>query len=309
VGFVGPVSAQARALVQEASAEIVDDQRHADVLHVTTPTVDVADTLRKGARTVVLHVRPTQLDAADIGGLATTAAESGVVVAVPFVYRYYPMVRLARRRVRSGEPGPLHLLHGWAAPRSVAAWCDLVEFTSGHRIDRLSASSVGSGWLDTAHDPHDASGALALHFETDRGAVGSLAVSHTRPVEGGTLLVVLDGVEESIVFHEGRPEVLDVMGLRSTQRFQRGVGSDVSRYSTQPAGHPQGHRDCWASFIADAHSAAHGGTPDGLPTLADLARSVGIESAIRESASTSTWASVSHEVDLEPLETLEGSTA
>ena len=247
------------------------------------------------ARAVVLHTRPVDVDPTVIGQLATSAATTGVVVAVPFVHRYYPMVRLARRRVRSGTPGPLHLLHGWSAPHGVAAWCDLVEFTSRHRITRLSSTCVDSTGVDPDGDAAGSPGAMALMFETDRGAVGTLAVSQTRPVEGGTLLAAFDGVDESIVFHEGRPEVLDVMGRRSAQRYQRGIGSDVSRYSTQPAGHPQGHRDCWASFIADAHSAARGHAPDGLPTLVDLARSASIAAAVRESLSTSGWARVSSE--------------
>src|SRR5918996_5455445 len=44
--------------------------------------------------------------------LVDTASEAGRHAAVPFVYRYYPTVREARERVRSGETGPLHLLHG-----------------------------------------------------------------------------------------------------------------------------------------------------------------------------------------------------
>lgn len=312
VAFVGPVSAQARALAQETNAEVIDDQHAADVVHVTVAAPAVADTvasLLSTARTVVLHGQLTDVDLETIGQLATRASQGGVVVAVPFVQRYYPMVRLARRRVRSGTPGPLHLLHGWAAPHAVAAWCDTVEFISRHRIKRLTATSVESTAADADDEAPGIPGAMALMFETDRGAVGTLAVSHTRPVEGGTLLTALDGVDESIVFHEGRPEVLDVMGHRSTQRFQRGVGADVSRYSTQPAGLPQGHGDCWASFIRDAHTADSGRSPDGLPTLVDLARSASISAAIRESLSTSSWARVSLDVDLELLNTTEGRTA
>jgi hypothetical protein len=87
------------------------------------------------------------------------------------------------------------------------------------------------------------------------------------------------------------------------------VGADVSRYSTQPPGHPQGHRDCWTSFIADAHSAVHGRSPDGLPTLVDLARSASIAAALRESSATSGWARVGSDTDLELLNTTEGRTA
>ena len=312
MAFVGPMSAQARALAQETDAVVVEDRRTADVVHVTVAAdavLETVDSLLGTARTVVLHVAPADLDPGAIGRLADNAARSGVVVAVPFVHRYYPMVRLARRRVRSGAGGPLHLLHGWSAPYAVAAWCDLVEFTSRHRIKRLSATGVDPTHPDNDDEGSAAPGALAMVFETDRGAVGTLAMSHTRPIEGGTLLLALDGVEESILFHEGRPEVLDVMGKRSTQRFQRGVGAEVSRYSTQRAGHPQGHRDCWTSFIRDAHTVDTGRSPDGLPTLVDLARSTSIAAAIRESLTTSSWARVSLDVDLELLNTTEGRPA
>ena len=236
------------------------------------------------------------------------AADAGVVVAVPFVHRYYPMVRLARRRVRSGTPGPLHLLHGWTLRDGATAWCDLVEFVSRHRIERVVATGVAA----TAAELVRARGDSGRHGPALRDrprAVGTLAVSHTRPVEGGTLLIALDGVEESVVFHEGRPEVLDVIGPRSSQRFQRGVGADVSRYSTQPAGHPQGNRDCWAAFVGDAYTAVRGGAPDGLPTLVDLARSAAWPPPSGTPRPPRTWVAGRPEADLDLLTTTEGKTA
>jgi predicted dehydrogenase len=38
---------------------------------------------------------------------AAVAGSAGVVATVPFVYRYYPMVRDARARVLAGETGRL----------------------------------------------------------------------------------------------------------------------------------------------------------------------------------------------------------
>ena len=86
---------------------------------------------------------------------------------MPFVYRYYPTVREARERVRTGVTGPVRLLHGsylqdwllrpeddnWrveeqlgGASRAFADigshWCDLAEFVSGHRITRLCARTL-----------------------------------------------------------------------------------------------------------------------------------------------------------------------
>jgi predicted dehydrogenase len=312
VAFAGRTDPQVRALVRDSEAEIVPETTPADVVHLTTDpesAVDAVDALLGSTRVVILHLPSTALDAAAISQLATRAAERGTVVTFPLAHRYYPMVRLARRRVRSGTPGPLHLLHGWSIPEGVLQWCDLVEFTTRHHINNISATSVDTPWPDPIDGVPQPTGATGLIFETDRGAVGTLAVSHTRPLEGGSLVATLDGAEESIGFHEGRPEVLDVMGRRGTQRYQRGIGADVSRYSTQPAGRPQGHRDCMASFVADAHAAARGAAPDGLPGLDDLSRSSSLAAAIRESLATATWAPVSSQMDLELLTSNEGKTA
>jgi predicted dehydrogenase len=259
-------------------------------------------------RSVVLHGLPA-LEPEAATRLAVRAADAGVVVAVPFVHRYYPMVRLARRRVRSGSPGPMHLLHGWALRESVAAWCDLIEFVTRHRIERVVTAEVAPSRIALGEGAPDTPGAMGLLFATDHGSVGTLAVSHTRPIEGGTLLFALDGVDEKVVFHEGRPEVLDVIGSRSSQRFQRAVGADVSRYSTLPAGRPQGHRDTWAAYVGDAYAAIRGGAPDGLPTLTDLARTAALRAAIRESEATSAWSRVGTDAAPDLLTTPEGRSA
>jgi predicted dehydrogenase len=272
----------------------------ADIVHITATPAAVPDAIEAavgGGRGVIVH-DPTALLEGDVARqLAERAADAGVVVATPFAQRYYPMVRLARRRVRSGTPGPLHLLHGWTLRDGAGAWADLVEFVSGHRIIRVVVSAVAATQLD-ASDGSEAPGAAGLLFETDRGAVGTLAASHARAIDGGTLLFRLDGVEESIVFHEGRAEVLDVIGPRSTQRFQRGVGADVSRYSKQPAGHAQGYRDAWSALVSDAYAAVRGASPDGLPGLEDAARSAAVLDAIRDSDSDGSWARVVTDSDL-----------
>ena len=92
------------------------------------------------------------------------AADSARQAAVPFVYRFYPTVREARERVRAGETGAVHLVHGtylqdwllrpeddnWRVDEALGGasrafadigshWCDLAEFVTGHRLTRLSA--------------------------------------------------------------------------------------------------------------------------------------------------------------------------
>src|SRR5262249_24126031 len=137
-----------------------------DIVHVCTPNdVHAAITLQAiAAGKHVVCEKPLATDLDSARRLAVTADETGVVAAVPFVYRFYPTIRDARDRVRKGDTGPLslrpgsHLRDGRAEPqdnnwrvdpakggesRAFADigvhWCDLVEFTSGHRIRRVSA--------------------------------------------------------------------------------------------------------------------------------------------------------------------------
>src|SRR5918998_127104 len=99
---------------------------------------------------------------------------------VPFVYRFYPLVREARARVTAGAIGPVRLVHGtylqdwlatedddnWrvdpdegGASRAFADigshWCDLVEFVTGDRLAAVCAEAVtavpGRGSHNGAH--------------------------------------------------------------------------------------------------------------------------------------------------------------
>ena len=109
-------------------------------------------------------------DAGGIGSLADArelqraAVAAEVIASVPFVYRFYPMVREARARVLDGELGRIGLIGGaylqdWLLPQGSSDWrmdgerggpsrafadigshwCDLVEFAAGMRIAALSA--------------------------------------------------------------------------------------------------------------------------------------------------------------------------
>jgi predicted dehydrogenase len=140
-----------------------------DVVHICTPNhlhLPLAEAALAAGKHVICE-KPLATDAAGAQRLVDAARESDRIAAVPFVYRYYPTVREARERVRTGETGPLRLLHGtylqdwllrpeddnWrveadlgGASRAFADigshWCDLAEFVSGHRITRLAARTL-----------------------------------------------------------------------------------------------------------------------------------------------------------------------
>ena len=104
---------------------------------------------------------------AEADGLVAALGAAGRVGTVPFVYRFHPVVREARARVRSGSLGPVRLITGgylqdWLAsaeddnwrvdaaqggPSRAFAdigshWCDLAEFITGERIAAICAQTV-----------------------------------------------------------------------------------------------------------------------------------------------------------------------
>src|SRR5215207_5510851 len=152
-----------------ASADELVTADGIDVVHLCTPN-HLHEPLALAALAAGKHVvceKPVALDGDGARRIAAAAADAGRVVAVPFVYRFHPLVREARARVAAGELGPVRVLHGtylqdwllgaddtnWrvepglgGASRAFADigshWCDLVEFTSGARITRLLAHTA-----------------------------------------------------------------------------------------------------------------------------------------------------------------------
>ncbi|MEY9934856.1 putative dehydrogenase [Catenulispora sp. GP43] len=150
------------------SAEELAVSDEIDVLHVCTPNA-LHGPLVRAALSAGKHVvceKPLSLTGADSEDLVVLAANSGLVNAVPLVYRYHPMTVEARERVRRGQIGAVRLIHGhylqdwlarpddnnWRVDPAVGGasrafadigshWCDLVEWISGHRISELTAAT------------------------------------------------------------------------------------------------------------------------------------------------------------------------
>lgn len=149
----------------DSAEELIADER-LDVVHICTPNLlhlELASAAIAAGRHVICE-KPLTTEPTAAERLAAAAEAAGVVAAVPFAYRFYPMVREARERVAAGELGRIGLLSGcylqdWLAaagnsnwrvdpalggPSRAFAdigshWCDLVEFVSGERLTAVSA--------------------------------------------------------------------------------------------------------------------------------------------------------------------------
>jgi predicted dehydrogenase len=296
VAASSPESARAAAARLHAerafdSADALVGSSDVDVVHICTPNnlhVPLAQAALEAGKHVICE-KPLALDDAGAGRLVQLAASSGLGNAVPFVYRYYPMVREARDRLRDGRSGPLRLFHGtylqdwlsqpsddnWRVEQELGGasrafadigshWCDLAEFVSGHRISRLSArtaTAVPERELAAgrhAFERRDGSGPrravdtedLALvQFETDHGALGSVVVSQVSPGRKNRLWIEFDAASEALAFDQENPELLWV-GRRDGISLTSRDSDGLSSDAARLATVPAGHPQGYADSFA-----------------------------------------------------------
>ncbi len=308
------------------SAEELIESDDVDVVHICTPNathVDLAHRALAAGKSVICE-KPLATNGADARSLAEAASRSDRVHAVPFVYRYYPTVREAQARIANNEAGQLWMLHGsylqdWLAgseetnwrvdPRQGGGsrafgdigvhWCDLMEFTTGHRITRLTAHMATAFAKRAGGDgmePVSTEDGATVLFETDRGAAGSVVVSQVSPGRKNRLWFSFDGTDASYAFDQELPDSLWVGGRRENRVVPRGpdnLTSESARAGSRlPAGHPQGYQDCFNAFVADVHAAVKGERPHGLPTFGDGLRATVITEAVLDSARNHSWVEV-----------------
>jgi predicted dehydrogenase len=262
-----------------------------DVVHVCTPNhLHVAHALaalRAGKH--VLCEKPIALDEQGARELAAAARESGCVLAVPFVYRYYPTVREARARIANGSAGSISLVHGgylqdwllspdddnWrvdpglgGASRAFADigshWCDLVEFVTGERIARLAARTAiahperAAGGGHSFERAGDGTAAVrdvetediaALMFELRSGVIGSVVISQVAAGRKNHLWFEVSGSSESLFFDQEAPETLWVGRRAGNESIPRDFGT-LSPEAEAYVTLPGGHPQGYADCFA-----------------------------------------------------------
>jgi predicted dehydrogenase len=335
IAVAGRTQASAEAAASALGARFAAESPEAliaradvDVIHICTPNATHADLARKAiaAGKAVICEKPLATSVDDALELQALADQAGVVTGVPFVYRFYPAVREARDRIGRGDAGNLWLLHGsylqdwlagaestnWRVDSTIGGasrafgdigvhWCDLMEFTTGHRITRLVAKT------SRAYDQRETGGQLSsvatedgatLLFETDKGATGSLVVSQVSPGRKNRLWFSFDGTEASFSFNQEQPDTLHVGRIDSRSEIPVGPQTLTTpggrRYAKLPPGHPQGYQDSFNAFVADVYAAVHGQEPAGLPTFRDGLRAALLTEAVVASAAQQRWVDVPH---------------
>ncbi|MER5390497.1 Gfo/Idh/MocA family oxidoreductase [Saccharopolyspora sp. NPDC002686] len=228
-------------------ADVLADDR-VDVVHVCTPNAThapFAEAALQAGKHVICE-KPLGISLAEAERMAAAARSSGLVAAVPFVYRYHPVVREIQARRMAGEFGAWNLVHGsylqdwmlspdassWrvdpelgGASRAFADigshWCDLVEWVSGETFSDLLAelsiaiptrpASAGRTFAGPAAASGDrvevrTEDSAALLLRTASGVLGSATISQVAAGRKNRLWFELDGALGSAVFDQEEPE-------------------------------------------------------------------------------------------------------
>jgi predicted dehydrogenase len=328
VGAVGSTPSRAEVAAEATGAErgfaTLDELLAADidVVHICTPNNTHLPVTLKAleAGKHVICEKPLATSVQDAAGLQAAAVEAGLVGAVPFVYRYHPMVRELRTRIAEGEAGVITSLHGsylqdwlageddqnWrvddeagGASRTFADigshWCDLTEFVTGDRISSISAQlrTIRSERAGVQVRTEDLATA---QFRTESGVVGTLVVSQVAAGRKNRLYLEVSGTESSFGFDQEDPARLWVGRRTASQLLTRDpetLSPPAARVNRLPAGHAQGYQDAFDSFVADSYAAVLGDRPDGLPDFAAGARSARlVDAVLRSAAADSAWTTV-----------------
>ncbi len=257
MGIVASTPERSREAAQRLGAEKVFDTSDAlidnanvDLVHICTPNYLHAPLALRAiqAGKHVICEKPLALDANEAETLSIMAQQSGVVTAVPFVYRYNSLIRESRARFASGAAGRVHLIHGhylqdwllnqgdhnWrvdadkgGVSRTFADigshWCDLAEFVTGHTIESVSAQRyVAHAERLAGLERQSFSGlavvgqlapvrtedAMAVQFRTTEGALGSMLASQVSAGRKNRLAIEINGAIESVAFDQEHPEEL-----------------------------------------------------------------------------------------------------
>ncbi|MFC8432478.1 Gfo/Idh/MocA family protein [Streptomyces sp. NPDC057253] len=237
---------QVPARYPDLASVLADDS--VSVVHICTPNnvhVRQAEAALAAGKHVICE-KPLATSAADAERLTRLAEESGLLLAVPFVYRYHPLVREIRDRRLRGEFGAWQLIHGsylqdWMLSENAMSWrvdpadggpsrafadigshwCDLVEWVAGVRFGEVSArlgttvatrpTGTGTSFATASTGPRArvrTEDVAAVLLRTDEGVLGTLTVSQVSAGRKNRLWFELDGSSGSAVFDQESPETV-----------------------------------------------------------------------------------------------------
>ncbi|HET9780803.1 MAG TPA: Gfo/Idh/MocA family oxidoreductase [Candidatus Dormibacteraeota bacterium] len=329
-GVVGSSHERAQARSRELNlppayesfeAMLADDR--VDVVHVTSPNHlhhhHATAALRAGKH--VVCEKPLAMSSSESADLLQTADRSGLVHAVNFNLRFYPICQHVHGLIRDREIGDVRLISGhylqdwllldtdwnWRLEpelggglRAVADigshWMDLTSYLCGRRITEVIAGLAT--FITRRRDREmttDDAATIMLRYEGD--ARGAFTVSQVSAGRKNSLAYEIDGATSSVAWNSERPDELFIGHRgRPSEVLLRdpAILNDEGRRATWlPGGHAEGFGDTFKALYAAVYAAVAQGKPGaGYPTFADGHDSMLVCDAVARSSRERRWIEV-----------------
>jgi predicted dehydrogenase len=302
-------------------AMLADD--HVDVVHITTPN-HLHHAQAKAAIEAGKHVvceKPLAMSSHESADLLAAAEAGGLVHAVNYNLRFYPLVQHLHGFIAGGGLGPLRLLSGhylqdwlmreqdwnWRVDRSLGGslravgdigthWMDMTQFVSGLKITAVMADLARFiESRDSREVETEDAATILLHYEG--GARGAVTVSQVSPGRKNQLAFEIDGAKSAAAWSSEHPDELWIgHGDRPSELLPRdpNLMNDEGRAASfVPGGHVEGYADTFRSLYSAVYAAVEAGRPGtNYPTFADGHDMMLVMDAIASSAGAGRWAHV-----------------
>lgn len=303
-----------------------------DCVHVCTPNSMhlevVMAAIERGIH--VVCEKPMARDAQEAQQMVDAIRGSGLVGALNFHNRYYPIPYRMRRMVQSGDLGQIYHVQGgylqdwlqyktdfsWkilsaqcGKTRATADlgshWIDLAEYVTGQKVTEVFAEfktvypqrtqTTENGPKDVDIDTEDFSCVL-LRF--DGGAVGTATFSAVFAGKKNQTVLQVAGTKQSLEWDNERVNDL-LIGHRDEPnglltKDPTLVDKDTAAIISYPAGHAEGFPDAFKQNFTAIYSAIRGEkNTNPFATFEDGLHIMKICDALYESAHSGKWVSIS----------------
>lgn len=302
-----------------------------DCVHVCTPnsmhTEVVMAAIQRGIH--VVCEKPMARDAQEAQKMVDAIRDSGLVGALNFHNRYYPIPYRMRRMVQNGELGQIYHVQGsylqdWLQHKTDFSWkllsaqcgktratadlgshwMDLAEYVTGQKITEVFAEfktvyprriqMTENGPQDVDIDTEDFS-CILLRF--DGGAVGTATFSAVFSGKKNQTVLQVAGTKRSLEWDNEKVNDL-LIGRRDEPnelltKDPSLVDNNTASIISYPGGHAEGFPDAFKQNFTAIYSAIRGETPaNPFATFADGLHMMKVCDSLYESAHTSRWIAV-----------------
>ena len=306
----------------ESFEAMLEDER-VDVVHVTSPNHlhhrHASAALRAGKH--VVCEKPLAMTSSESADLLHVAEQSGLVHAVNFNLRFYPLCQHVHGLIADHGIGDVRLISGhylqdwlllegdwnWRLEPSLGGqlravadvgshWMDLTSFLCGRRITEVMADLATFIKKRRDHEmTTDDAATIMLRYDGETR--GAFTVSQVSAGRKNSLMYEIDGSGSSVAWNSERPDELFIGHRgRPSEVLLRdpAILNDEGRRATWlPGGHAEGFGETFKALYAAVYAAVAEGKPGaGYPTFADGHDSMLVCDAVARSSRERRWIEV-----------------